>query len=115
VASTKAKTRYRVTFMNQGEVYELYAHSVTQGGIFGFVELADLIFRESKIIDPGQERLAREFRGVPRTYVPLHAVVRIDEVEEEGEARITSGKNGSGESNIRIFPSPPPAAIEPDS
>ena len=101
-------TVYRVTFLNQGEVYEIYARSVSQGGIFGFVEIADLIFRDEtkKVIDPSRERIANEFKGVPRTFVPLHAVVRIDQVEREGEARITPGVSGAKRGEVRLFPTP---------
>ena len=109
-------TVYRVTFLNQGEVYELYARSVSQGGIFGFVEIADLIFRDTtkKVIDPSRERIASEFKGVPRTFVPLHAVLRIDQVEREGEARITPGAPGAKRGEVRLFPTPMPTpASEP--
>jgi len=87
------ETIYRVTFMNQGEVYEIYARQVAQGGLFGFIEIEDLVFGErSKIlIDSSEERLKSEFDGVTRTFVPLHAVLRIDEVEKAGRGRITSG------------------------
>ncbi len=100
-------TVYRITFRNQGEVYELYARSVSQGAIFGFVEITDLIFRDEtkKVIDPSRERLANEFRGVPRTFVPLHAVLRIDQVEREGEARII-GKLDGRPGEVRLFPTP---------
>ncbi len=112
-ASTVAvseKTVYRVTFLNQGEVYELYARSVSQGGIFGFVEIADLIFRDEtkKVIDPSRERIANEFKGVPRTFVPLHAVLRIDQVEREGEARITPNAGTAPRGQVRLFPAPIP-------
>ena len=30
------------------------------------------------VIDPSQERLEREFDGVTRSHIPLHAVLRID-------------------------------------
>lgn len=106
---------YRVTFLNQGEVYELYARSVGQGAIFGFVEIADLIFThtEQKVIDPSRERLAKEFDGVPRTYIPMHSVLRIDEVERESEARILRRSDSGGRSegrtpDVRIFPAPIP-------
>nr|HPK65544.1 DUF1820 family protein [Thermoanaerobaculia bacterium] len=35
---------YKVIFHNQGQVVELYARQVTQGGLFGFVEVEGLIF-----------------------------------------------------------------------
>ena len=77
---------FKVIFYNQGEIYEIYARSVSQGGLFGFVEIEELTFEHGTkiVIDPSQERLEQEFDGVKRTYVPLHAVVRIDEVEKQG-------------------------------
>ncbi len=86
-----AKKRiYRIAFVNQGKVYEIYAKSVSHGGLFGFVELEGLIFgeRTSVVVDPSEEALQREFAGVERTYIPLHAVIRIDEVEKRGASRI---------------------------
>ena len=105
---------YRVTFLKQGDVYEIYARSVSQGGIFGFVEIADLICRDEtkRVIDPSRERIANEFKGVSRTFVPLHSVLRIDQVEREGEARITPGGGQAQRGQIRRFPTPvpPPAS-----
>ncbi len=96
---------YKVTFLHQGEVWEIYARQVSQGGLFGFVEIEELSFGdESKIVvDPSQERLEKEFEGVRRTYVPLHSVLRIDEVEKEGSGRITRAESDSG---VAQFPSP---------
>ena len=97
---------YKITFYNQGEIYEIYARKVSQGGLLGFVEIEELVLGQKTkvVIDPSQERLEQEFAGVKRTYLPMHSVVRIDEVEKEGPGRITSaGKEGD---NVRPFPSP---------
>ena len=106
---------YKVIFFNQGEIYEIYARSVAQGGLFGFVEVEELAFGHGTkvVIDPSQERLEKEFEGVKRTYVPLHAVVRIDEVEKEGVGRITSPKGDSG--NVRPFPTILPSGSDSGS
>lgn len=63
------------------------------GGLLGFVEIEELIFgeRTKLLIDSSEERLKTEFEGVKRTYLPMHAVIRIDEVEKAGRGRITSG------------------------
>ena len=81
---------YRVAFINEGEVWELYCKTVCQSGLFGFVELEDFLFGEKStvVVDPSEEKLKRVFEGVTRTYVPMHAVVRIDEVEKRGTAGI---------------------------
>ena len=44
-----AKPIYRVVFLNQGKVYEVYARHVSQtGSLFGFVEIEELIFELKK-------------------------------------------------------------------
>jgi len=41
------------------------------------------------VIDPTEERLESEYAGVTRTHVPLHSVLRIDEVEKRGTNKIS--------------------------
>jgi len=96
-------TIYRITFVNRGEVYEIYARRVGQGGMFGFVEVEEILFGErSKIlIDSSEERLKSEFEGVRRFFIPLHAVVRIDEVDKAGRGRISAS-----EGTVTAFPLP---------
>lgn len=81
---------FRVLFVNQGKVYQLYAESVSQAEVYGFVEIKGLIFGENAglVIDPAEEKLKTEFGGVSRTLVPMHAVIRVDEVEKRGQSKI---------------------------
>ncbi|WP_420467000.1 DUF1820 family protein [Panacagrimonas sp.] len=90
--STRTRT-YRISFHNQGKVYEMYARNVSHGGMPGFVEVEKLLFGEKSVlvVDPTEEKLKAEFENVERFYVPLHAVIRIDEVSKQGSARITAG------------------------
>jgi hypothetical protein len=94
---------FKVTFLNQGKVYEIYAKSVRQGDLYGFIEVEDLIFEQtaSLVVDPSAEKLKEEFSGVHRTRIPIHAVIRIDEVEKHGPGKITEL---DGSSNITPFP-----------
>lgn len=95
---------FRIRFHSEGQLVEVYARAVTQGAMFGFVEIEGLLFgeRTSVVVDPGEERLKTEFAGVRRILVPLHAVVRIDEVEKEGAGRIVPGSGGK---EVVPFPS----------
>ena len=95
------KNTYRITFHSQGKVYEIYARNVHQSGLFGFIEVEKLVFGEktSLVVDPSEESLKTEFEGVTRTYIPMHAVIRIDEVEKLGQGKITEGGD-----NIAAFP-----------
>ena len=103
---TKKKRVYKIIFYNEGKLYEIYAQSIFQGSLYGFVEVEQLLFGEktSVVVDPSEERLQAEFSGVQRTYIPMHAVVRIDEVEKEGAAKITVPETKSG--NVTAFPTP---------
>ena len=92
------KSIFRIIFHNQGSIYEVYAHEVTQGGMYAFVEVGEITFgeRSKLVVDPSDEKLKSEFAGVKRTYIPLHAIVRIDEVEKEGQAKIHPGGETKG-------------------
>jgi len=95
---------FRVLFVNQGKVYEIYARKVSHGSMMGFVEVEELTFgeRSSVVLDPTEERIKTEFEGVKRSYLPLHSVLRIDEVNKRGASRITPL-----EGNVTPFPVPP--------
>ncbi|MFM1886110.1 MAG: hypothetical protein RL026_1267 [Pseudomonadota bacterium] len=99
-------------FVNQGKVYEVYARKVSHGGLFGFVEVEELVFGErgGLVVDPSEERLRTEFEGVKRSFLPMHSVLRIDEVSERGASKITPY-----DGNVTPFPSPlfPPPKGEP--
>ena len=99
-----SNTLYKVVFMNQGQVYEIYARSVGQGTLFGFVEVEELVFgeRSSVVVDPSEEKIKTEFAGVKRTYLPMHSIIRIDEVDKEGTSKISKLEGG----NVTQFPIP---------
>ncbi len=94
---------YKVVFFNQGQVYEIYAKQVSQGALFGFIEVEQLSFgeRTQVVVDPSEERLKSEFADVKRTYIPMHSIIRIDEVEKEGIGKISDAKG-----NVTPFPMP---------
>ena len=103
---TEKHTIYKVLFHNQGKVFEIYAREVGQGGLFGFVEVADIVFgtKTAVVIDPSEDSLRREFEGVERLHIPMHSVIRIDEVKKEGSGRILEA-DGSAAS-VSPFPMP---------
>ncbi len=97
-----AKNIFKVSFYNQSNVYEVYARKVYQSDLHGFITIEELKFHErsSVVVDPGEEKLKTEFEQVKRFFVPMHAIIRIDEVEKQGVAKISE----AGE-NIAQFPS----------
>ena len=98
-----AKPMYRVIFINQGKIYEVYARSVSHGSLFGFIEIEELIFgtRSSVVVDPSEEKIKAEFANVKRTYLPMHSVLRIDQVDKQGSAKVSKA-----EGNVTQFPVP---------
>lgn len=107
--NTSGTRIFRVSFANQGKVYELYAEGVRQGELYGFIEILGLIFGEnsSVVIDPAEERLKGEFAGVSRIMVPIHSVIRIDEVEKRGTSKIFELDRNANVTPFPTFFTPP--------
>jgi len=95
---------FKVVFLNQGKVYEIYARKVSHGSLLGFVEIEELVFgeRSALVVDPSEERVKAEFEGVRRTYLPMHSILRIDEVLKQGVSKISTAEG----SNVMPFPVP---------
>ena len=97
------KNLFRVVFMSQGQIYEIYAREVGHGDMFGFVAVEQLVFgeRTTVVVDPTEEKIKSEFEHVKRTYLPMHSIVRIDEVDKQGAAKISKM-----DGNVAQFPMP---------
>lgn len=95
------KQIYRIVFENQDKVYEIYAKHVFQGDLYGFVVVEDFVFGESSsiVVDPSEEKLKAEFDGVKRSFIPMHDIVRIDQVERKGTAKILPIAHEAGSEN----------------
>ena len=100
--SAKKSAIFRVLFVNQGKIYELYAREVSQASMMGFIEVGGIIFgeRSKLLVDPAEEKLKSEFGDVRHTYIPHHSVIRIDEVDKEGKNRIHEVEGSS----VSMFP-----------
>ena len=107
---------FKIMFVNQGKVYEIYARKVGQGRLFGFIEVEELVFgeRSTVVLDPGEERIKSEFTGVKCTMLPMHSILRIDEVKKQGVSKV-SALEGTG--NVAQFPMSmyQPSGSEPGS
>ena len=88
---------YKITFLNKGKVYEVFVKQVYQSDLYGFIEIEDYVFdeRSQLVVDPSEEKLKSEFAGVKRSFIPIQAIIRIDEVEKTGVSKISSGDNVS--------------------
>jgi len=95
---------FKVVFVNQGKVYEIYARKVSHGSLFGFVEVEDIVFgeRSAVVVDPVEEKVKAEFEGVKRSFLPMHSILRVDEVRQQGVSKISALEG----SNVTPFPMP---------
>jgi hypothetical protein len=95
---------FKVIFHSHGKVYEVYARRVGHGELFGFVEVEELIFgeRSTLVVDPAEEKIQTEFTGVKRTFLPLHSIIRIDEVRKSGVSKVSAVEG----SNVTQLPFP---------
>ena len=56
-------------------------------------------------MDPSSEKLKNEFSKVNRSYIPINSIIRIDEVNESGEAKIKENKGKVSPIPLNIQPS----------
>jgi hypothetical protein len=104
------KSIFRILFTSQGKGYEIYARKISQGEMYGFVEIEDIVFgeRTNLVVDPSEEALRREFSGIRKMHVPFHSISRIDEVEKEGAGKIISLSGDTVATASGMLPPKPP-------
>jgi hypothetical protein len=102
----RARPVYKVIFQNQGQVVELFAQSVGSSELLGFVEVRDLKFRgrSEVVVDPGAEGLEAEFGRAKRLLLPFSSILRIEEVDTVGSARVRAATEVGG--LVKPFPVP---------
>lgn len=100
------KKLYKVVFLNQGKVYELFAKHVSSSDLWGFTCVSELEFapREGVLVDPTEERLRDEFSRTKVLHLPMQSIVRIEEVLERGTAAIRDFATGD---KVVLMPLPP--------
>ncbi len=86
---------YKIIFLNHGKVYELFAGGVTSSGLYGFIEICDLQFSlEGMVIDPTEERIREEFADSEVLHIPMHNVIRVEQVKARGLCKIRDRETG---------------------
>ncbi len=100
------KPLYKIIFLNQGKVYELFSEGVTSSGLWGFIEVSDLVFEtgEGLVVDPTEEKMRQEFAGAKVLHLPIQSVLRVEEVEKRGQCLIRDRESGE---NVTPFPISP--------
>lgn len=86
---------FKVVFSQHDELHEIYAHSVSESTMMHFIEVEALAFAAtSSEANPseqqlkGAKRLRETYANVQRIYIPIHAVLRIEEVAQIGSAQV---------------------------
>lgn len=98
---------YKIIFLNHGKVYELYSESVSSSGLWGFVEVANLVFDKSDglVVDPTEEKMRQEFESARVLHLPIQSVLRVEEVDKRGKCLIRDRESGE---KVTPFPISPP-------
>ena len=97
---------YRIAFLNHGKVYEIFCSGVCTSGLMGFIEASGLQFedKDSLVVDPTEEKLRDEFDGVEILHLPMHSVLRVEQVKKKGPAIIRDRESGE---KVTPFPIQP--------
>lgn len=103
---------YRIAFLNHGKVYELFCSGVCSSGLFGFVEVSGLSFgdKDSLVVDPTEEKMRDEFEDVEILHLPMHSVLRVEQVRKKGQAVIRDRESGE---KVTPFPMSPGGRSRP--
>ncbi len=99
---------YKITFLNQGKSYELFARSVQSSDLWGFTTISDLVFDnpgDNLIVDPSEEKLRDEFADTKALHLPIQSILRIEEVDRRGTPQIRDASTGE---KVTPFPVMPP-------
>lgn len=103
---------YRIAFLNHGKVYELFCSGVCTSGLLGFIEISGLELgdKDSLVVDPTEEKMRDEFDGVEVLHLPLHSVLRVEQVKKKGQMVIRERESGE---KVTPFPVQPGSRTRP--
>ena len=103
---------YRIAFLNHGKVYELFCAGVCTSGLLGFIEISGLELgdKDSLVVDPTEEKMRDEFDGVEVLHLPLHSVLRVEQVKKKGQMVIRERESGE---KVTPFPVQPGSRTRP--
>ena len=106
MSKTNREKLFRIAFLNHGKVYELFCSGVCTSGLLGFVEVSGLEFgdKDSLVVDPTEEKVRDEFDGVEILHLPMHSVLRVEQVKQKGTAVIRDRESGE---KVMPFPTQP--------
>ena len=105
---SKQNTLFRISYINQQQVYELYARQVSSDQLLGFLSITDLVFErlESVVIDPTEEQLKAEFEDVEVLHIPIQQVLKIEQVKARKSCKIRALNSDHVVTPLRNQPGP---------
>jgi hypothetical protein len=91
---SKPDKLYRVNYINQNQVYEIYARQISTEQLLGFMSLSGIVFdhRDQVVIDPVEEQLKAEFSDVEVLHVPIQQVLKAEQVKTKKSCKIRALK-----------------------
>jgi hypothetical protein len=106
MAKADKEKLFRIAFINHGKVYELFCSGVCSSSLLGFIEVSGLLFggQDSLVVDPTEEKMRDEFDGVEILHLPMHSVLRVEQVKKKGQAVIRDRESGE---KVTPFPVQP--------
>lgn len=75
---------FRVKFTEHNETFVVFCKFISEESLVGFLELDEIFIPESALTEddsPAMDALKKDLSGVQRMYLPLHVIIRVDEVE----------------------------------
>ena len=95
---------FKILFRDQNEVLELHAAHIFQSELYGFIEVEELILGMGNdiVVNPKKEKVREMFSHVHRSFIPLNAILRIDEIEFSENTGDNKHENSNG--NVTRFP-----------
>jgi hypothetical protein len=105
---SKHNALFRISYINQQQVYEIYARDISTDQLLGFMSAAELVFdhREAVVIDPTEERLKAEFEDVEVLHIPLQQVLKIEQVKAKKSCKIRALNSDHVITPLRNQPGP---------
>ncbi len=85
------KKLFKIHFLDEEKKKNIiYSSKVNPSSFLGLIELSDIVFLDTSeiLITPDDDKIRKEFQDVERTFLPINAIIRIDEIVLENETPV---------------------------
>ena len=79
-------TAFKVLFSQMDRLYIIYSYGISEETLVGFIEVDEVVAIEQVISEKvsadtsAYEAILNQYDGVKRSYIPMHTIIRIDEI-----------------------------------